>query len=537
MATTIRQVCAQAGFGIALALAQPASAAEAACPAATPADLAAGFAAAQASASLSVDGQSQPSALLEPYDAEAAARRRSDERAAFEALLSARARGSVPVVEAAPDANARASIEQASPDAGRLKVGTAVPIARRVDLRGVDLPAEGEVAGGMLSRGGGGVAWEIELHLPGATAVRVHFDDVVLADGAELHVYNEHGRVAGPYRGAYGEGGFWAASVFGDRVRVQLRARDAAALSASRFTIGEAMYLGPRFHVADAMRAEYETGPAPSDIAFCGVQVPDCTIDGMCALQANPGLSNATKAVAHLEFVDGGSSYICTGTLLNTALVGSGPRQPYLLTANHCISTAASAASLEAYFHYHTASCNGACNWNLVQVDGATLLATGALPTYADFTLLRLSPLPAGSGLVLLGWNSGEVVEGGYLLRLSHPAGAPLAYSLRRRRIDNAALPHCAGAAEPTFLYSGLATQSSDSAGGATGGSSGSAAIVLTDDASDVYVVGQLLGHCPDSGDSCDPNTDATVDGAFHASFPYLRRFLVDRIFAGGFEP
>lgn len=532
MTTTIRRTWAWAFLGLAMALPLPTLAAAAACPLASPANLGLGLAAARASTSFAAGGESLPSAPLEPYDAEAAAQRRADEHALFETLLAARPPQAVPVIEAVLDAAARASIEQEGADAGRLKVGAAVAIGRRVDFGAA---TEGAVAGGLLVRHGEPAVWEIELHLPGAKAVRVHFGDVALADGAQLYVYNEAGRVAGPYDGTRGDD-FWAASVFGDRVRVQLRARDGAALAASRFTIVEAMHLGVRYRIADALRRQYDTGPSPNDINFCNVPVPDCTIDGMCALQANPGLSNATKAVAHLEFVDGGNGYICSGTLLNSALAGNGARQPYLLTANHCISTAASATSVKAYFHYHTASCGGACSWNLVEVDGATLMVTGALPTYADFTLLRLSPLPSGSGLVLLGWNSGEIVEGGYLLRLSHPEGAPLAYSLRRLRIDNAALPHCTGASEPTFLYSGLAAQSSDAAGGVSGGSSGSAAIVLNDDASDVYVVGQLLGHCPDSGDSCNPNADATVDGAFRASFPYLRRFLVDRIFAGGFE-
>lgn len=517
----------------------------AACPVASPKVVASSLASAAANAATLSDGMRLSSESTGPADAQAAADRREAERAEFERILAAR-----PLLPAAPAIQLtitpaqRAAIEQDAPGSGRQKVGTALEVNQSVDfsqLAAGDMKAGSSVTIGrgiVVGKGTAGAVWEIELASVGAKALRLQFSGVDLALGVSLYVYNEAGRVAGPYvgKGPDGSGEFWSASVFGDRVRVQLRADRIDALKTSRLVIAKAMHLGARFHIADAIQQQYVSGPSPDDTDFCGAQVPDCYADGMCALQSNPGLANALNAIAHLEFVDGADTYICTGTLLNSSLAGNGTRPPYLLTANHCISTQPSASSLEAYFHYHTASCNGACTWTLTQINGSALMVTGALPTYADFTLLRLSPIPSGSGLVLLGWTAATVVEGGYLLRLSHPAGAPLAYSLRRKRANNPDLPHCAGASEPTFMYSGLESQSTDAVGAVAGGSSGSAAIVLNDDASDVYVVGQLLGHCPDSGDTCNADTDATVDGAFSASFPYLRRYLVDRIFADGFD-
>jgi len=59
--------------------------------------------------------------------------------------------------------------------------------------------------------------------------------------------------------------------------------------------------------------------------------------------------------VAQYSFVDdSGVAYLCSGALLNT---NSG--LPYLLTANHCVSTDSEARTVEAEFLYHTASCNG----------------------------------------------------------------------------------------------------------------------------------------------------------------------------------
>lgn len=532
------------------ALAAATGSGAASCPLASPPSALPAAAKVPLSRGLQGGGISVGSASTGPFDPQAAAARREAERQGFERILAAR-----PVLPSSPafalsiTPQQRDTIEQGE-DNGRLQVGTALAVGQEVDFSRLDTAAtaQGEVAfaRGTLRTTAASAVWEIEIASMQATALRLQFHDVRLAPGVELYVYNEAGRVDGPYagKGPDGNGEFWSGAVFGERVRVHLRAPDVAALAASRFTLAQAMHFGSRYRIADTMRQNYEVGPVPNG-GFCGSTVPSCTIDGMCALEVNTGLQNASRATAYLQFVDGGNEYICSGTLLNTVFDGSASgagnaagQSLNLLTANHCISTASSAASVHAFFNYHTASCGGACPSasDVVEVAGATLLATGAAPTYPDFTLLRLPVPPVGSGLVRLGWTSEAVEEGWYLLRFSHPEGAPLAYSYRRARLNNPSLPHCVDAPEPTFLYSGLAPQSDEAAGAVSGGSSGSAAVILLDDDSDVLVVGQLFGHCPANGNPCDANTDATVDGSFRAAFPYLRPFLVERIFANGFD-
>lgn len=490
------------------------------------------------------DGLSVSSESTGAYDPQAAAARRAAERETFARLLATRQvlQGAAAVTLAISPSQ-REAIER-EPGDGRLRVGTALAIGRAVQFAAAEAgPGDRTAAQGILRMDAAGGTWETEIESPQASALRLQFVDMALAPGVELYVYNDAGQVAGPYlgQGPAGGGEFWSDSVFGDRVRVHLRAPSPAALSASRFTLAHAMHFGSRYRIAEAMRRQYDVGPSPEG-GFCGAPVPTCALDAMCALDSNAGLSNAVKAVAHLQFVRGGSAYICTGTLLNSVFAGAEAgaggdgKPPYLLTANHCISSQSSASSLEAFFHYHTLDCFGTCAWSRVQVSGATLLSTGAAPSRPDFTLLQLSPLPAGSGVVRLGWTTETPQEGWYLLHLSHPEGSPLAYSFRRLRLGNAAVPHCTEAPEPGFLYSGLATQSGEAAGAVASGSSGSAALILTDDYTDVQVVGQLYGHCPSGGDVCDPNADATVDGAFRATFPYVQRFLVESLFADGFD-
>lgn len=528
-----------------------ASAGEASCPVAPSQSAAAGLAMAPVTRAMRRgDGISLRSESTGPYDPQAAAQRREAERQTFERILVARPLLPAAALSLSITPQQRESIEQGN-GGGRLRVGTALAIGQKVDFASVDTPAlaRGDLAfaRGVLREHASVLVWEIEVVSVQASALRLQFSDIWLAPGVELYVYDENGRVVGPYagKGPDGSGEFWSNSVFGDRVRVHLRAPDLAALQTSRFVLAQAMHFGSRYRIADTARQRYVVGPSPDGGSFCGTVVPACTLDGMCALETNPGLANAVKGIAHLQFMDGPEGFICSGTLLNTAFAGpsseagtAAGRPLYLLTANHCISSQPSAASLEAYFQYHTASCEGSCPSpsDPVEVDGGTLLTTGAAPTLPDFSLLRLPVPPVGAGLVRLGWTSETVGEGWYLMHLSHPNGAPLAYSYRRARLNNPNLPHCPDAPEPAFLYSGLAPQSAEAAGAVSSGSSGSAALSFLDDFSDVQVVGQLFGHCPDGGDVCNANTDATVDGSFRAAFPYLQRYLLDRIFMNGFD-
>ncbi|MBO9662401.1 trypsin-like peptidase domain-containing protein [Dokdonella sp.] len=515
-----------------------------ACPAAPPSNLAV-LAPAWAPEDLQ-DGAMVEGAASPQQAADALAQARTEEQASFARILSERSAVTVPnPAILALSARQRAELDaEPAPETAVPKIGTAIDVGQAVDFAGLDgarlRPGGESVHGGIAGRTDrGSLVWEMAVASPDAKALRLEFADLALAPGVELYVYNEDGQVWGPYGGSGpdGNGGFWSPSLFGDTARVHLRADDSAALAASHFTLSRVMHLGARVGaLQDRIRDRYAVGPVPNDVSFCGAQVPDCTQNAMCWLGANPGLAAAADAVAHLQFVNGGSAYICSGAYL--AQSGNAPQQPYLMTANHCFSTSASANSLEAFFKFRTTACDGGCvtRDGVPRVNGATLLATGAIPTSADFTLVRLSGFPAG-GARLLGWTAAQVPEGAQLAHLGHPAGSPLAFSYRLYRYNNASLPHASDWDEPTFLYSGLASASSDWAGTTAGGSSGGPALLPTSDGGALFV-GQLTGAAgmQDPVNRCDPNATSTVDGAYRASYPSVRRFVYDRIFRGSFE-
>ncbi len=361
-------------------------------------------------------------------------------------------------------------------------------------------------AGGMLGCSpAGNVVWGTSVFVDGAYRLRLHLTDVSLPVGTRLWVWGlgEEPRAFGAELATPG-GSVWTPSVGGEWLFFEVEVPRAA------LAAGAAARLLP-LEVVQSFRLDSEGRPVPG---FAAVPLGECLVDATCIGSAILGtIADYRKAVAHLQFVDGGSEFICTGALLNDTDATS--TAPYLLTANHCFATQAVAATLEAFFDYRTTSCNGAAPnlSGLPRVNGATLLATGE---ETDFTFLLLASLPAGRAL--LGWdaNPAAAANNAPLHRVSHPFGDPQSYSASTMR--TAGVPVCAGAPRPDFLYAAM-TQ-----GATFGGSSGGPVVN-----GGGVVVGQLTGGCPapghDGNDGCD-YANSELDGAFSATFPSIQAFL-----------
>ncbi len=400
-----------------------------------------------------------------------------------------------------------------------------LPVPRRVRL---DAGATAALAQAPLAEHDGGVmaqasltsiGWGGSVRVAGAHRLRLHLSRVDLPAGARLWVHGAE--PAAPPFGmelATPDGGMWTPSVEGEELAldVELPAAPVSSTAAERagpghgFTVDAVLELVP----ATAMRSENPDGPAgPGTAEGPAPKDTSCEIDASCVGAADfPDYALARHAVALLEFVDGRQGFACTGQLLSDA-VGDGI--PYLLTANHCISTAQVAASAQAFFDDYTPSCNGPAPAleHLPRTAGATVLVSGDAQTASDFSLLRLGTLPAGR--TFLGWNASPLAtpDGTLLYRLSHPDAEAQKFSTTT--VDSQAI-QCTGTPQPRFIYSDL------NRGAAAPGSSGSAAMLAGG-----MVVGQLLGICGPTGvdDPCSQEVHP-VDGAIAASFTHLQPFL-----------
>lgn len=368
----------------------------------------------------------------------------------------------------------------------------------RVDLATDTLHRKNKAVGQVLSTSGSVASWYGRFVVEGAHAFRVLLKDLVLPPDARIWLYSSETRM-GPFGDQLldPEGNLWLPPMPGPEavVEIEFLSSDGVPPSTLAFTIGQVM----------------ELVPGPGATSLDPLAWTDCDIDALCISESTLDIIDILReAVARLTYVKGGSSYLCTGGLLNDK-DPSGFR-PYLLTANHCFDTQASASSLVAYFDYRTDSCNGTAPalWNVPSVSGATLLATSP---DNDFTFVELSGNPSGLTWYL-GWTTASPTMGMAMYRVSHPQGTPQKYSDQSFEGSNGIV--CPGLSTTDFHYS--ATTS----GSTSGGSSGSP---VTN--GDAQVLGQLLGACHVlSWDDCSYSTYSNVDGAFAQTYPEVKEWL-----------
>jgi hypothetical protein len=353
-------------------------------------------------------------------------------------------------------------------------------------------------------RGGdqGSFVWTGVVRAPSATGLRIHFSDFDLPEGAELYVYASNGMAFGPYsgRGPNESGDFWTNTIAGEEMVVQLHAGESGSPS---FTIAGIGYLTEQFAAASHLAPRTDA----ADTKPCSFNA-DCTIDAACGTE-NAAVNTARDAVAHILFASGGFLYICSGGLVADS--DTGTNIPYFITANHCIRRASEASSLETFFFYVAPTCQSCPDPGAANTTGSTIVSTNRS---SDYTLLRLSQ-NAPSGAAFLGWSSTAIANtnGVNLYRLSHPLGAPQAYS--EHRVDTSR-PTCQSWPRGGWIYS------SDILGATEGGSSGSPVVN-----GQGQLVGQLSGGCGfNVNDSCDAESNATVDGAFAAYYSNVSQFL-----------
>ena len=256
--------------------------------------------------------------------------------------------------------------------------------------------------------------------------------------------------------------------------------------------------MGPKLPLADMINSD---GVATK--AFCSYNA-SCVLPGSSSGSAPLGA--AKDAVALMLYNSRGGSFICSGGLL--ADTDTSSVTPYFLTANHCISKGREANSLETVFDFD-GSCNdryGDGNYPN-RTNGSSIRSTSRT---SDYTLLELNQNPSGSR-AYLGWNNAPVAfnAGESLYRISHPSGAPQAFSEHAVNTDRGT---CSSWPRGNWIYS------TDVQGATEGGSSGSPVLNSAGE-----VVGQLSGGCGTNvNDTCDNVNNSTVDG--RASGVLVRR-------------
>lgn len=255
--------------------------------------------------------------------------------------------------------------------------------------------------------------------------------------------------------------------------------------------------------------SHFTVSPAEADGTAKGLikSVRKVGESGSCNIDANckPEYLAQSRSVARMVYVVNGSSYLCTGTLLNDAK-SSGT--PYFLSAHHCISDQAAASTLNTDWFYRSAACGSA------GVNPATKrLAGGATLLYAsattDVLFLRLNDAPPAGAVYAGSYFGGAPAAGAVLTGLHHPSGDLQKFSQGTAQGNASCTPgvDCKPDANGNFI--GLQWQQ----GITQQGSSGSSVFVQL--GQQRYVAGQLLG----GASSCTDPTGADYYGRFDVSY------------------
>jgi lysyl endopeptidase len=395
----------------------------------------------------------------------------------------------------------------------KVRIGLVKPVGVKVDFG--DLAPGSLVSAASQAAADGGYVWTAAAESKDAAALRVHFTHFSLPENAALYIYNMNGEAFGPYtgHGPGNDGDFWSHTVSGPVAYIQVRHFGPAVqenLQAAHFVIEGIGHIGPKFPVPSLQKSpeERENGDISRTLEHCSYNAP-CIEDASC--YSGGPIDDAKFAIAYMEWISGAWIYSCTGGLLADTNVTT--YVPYLLTANHCLSKSKDAVSLECYFFYWTPYCGGcdATTGPFPRTLGAEVLSTNET---GDYTLLLLwEPPPAGS--FFLGWTTQEVAfsHGTQLFRISHPLGAPQAYS---QHVVDTTAPTCSGWPRGDWIYS------RNVIGGTEAGSNGAPVMLLNG-----QVVGQLTGICGyNIYDPCDYENNATVDGAFASYYMEVMSWL-----------
>ncbi len=146
-----------------------------------------------------------------------------------------------------------------------------------------------------------------------------------------------------------------------------------------------------------------------------------CNRDVVCGSVTDSALASLAKSVAKMIFTDAGSTYSCSGTLLNGTSGGD-----LFYSASHCISDQAAASTLNTYWFFDAVLCGSTAipPYQLL-TGGANLLMTDIT---LDGTLLQLRQTPP-AGAIRAAWNATVIPTGLAVTGVHHASGDLKKYS------------------------------------------------------------------------------------------------------------
>mgnify|MGYP002620245717 FL=1 len=146
------------------------------------------------------------------------------------------------------------------------------------------------------------------------------------------------------------------------------------------------------------------------------------------ACETDPEIEFLSSGIGRYVFTRGGGSSLCSGVLVNVP--GTAALEPYFLTANHCVGTQASVATMQVFWDYRAASCNGSSVPSLGSLPTSLGVTMHGTSSSFDHTMAELNSVPSGAfGRAYLGWDTATPSVGDGLIGIHHPRGSEMRIS------------------------------------------------------------------------------------------------------------
>lgn len=254
----------------------------------------------------------------------------------------------------------------------------------------------------------GGSVCRVELTSKGAKGLRVQLSGFSGANGLQLRVYEPGGTaVLGPYASPRlsSDNTWWTPTIFGESIGLEFYAPMSTATPPGLPQITAVAYQYKGFDLTNLNKTTSALEPTQLG----------CHQDVSC----RPDWAFEAAGVALISFVSGGSTFVCSGAMLNRS---ANDFSPLFLTADHCIWNQDQANTVNAFWFYQTPSCGGMPPnpSRLPQTLGSLLLTR--VHTYDTSILGLYTPPP--SGVNYLAWAVSGPGYGDTITGIHHPQGS-----------------------------------------------------------------------------------------------------------------
>jgi lysyl endopeptidase len=180
--------------------------------------------------------------------------------------------------------------------------------------------------------------WRLRIRSRDAVSLSVGFTRFQLPPGAALYLHGPgETAVHGPYTAADATAGqHWTPLVRSEQLTLELEVPPDR-----RSAVG--LVIGKIVHGYRALPSRQNDAPRKSG---------SCNLDVACE-EADPWRQQV-RSVGRYTYESDGETYLCSGALINNT---AEDKTPYFMTAEHCISTPAQAATMVFYWNYQNRTC------------------------------------------------------------------------------------------------------------------------------------------------------------------------------------